>query len=469
MTSSLPPRIIALDQKKEKLIDELLEKIEAKYSPLPPQLVTAMAHTTDRNAPTLHNPTRLYAYSFLNSRKWNVKHALEMAEEVIRFRKEKKFDSRPIAPSPISVRGWSADSLNAFLGREPRVADSVDVLARKIERHLQVGVHYWDKNGIPVFYVLVGRVHETALLKKLKHQAKVGESPADALWPYIEEYMLLMEELGRYQQHMAESGQLVDGFENRDNGIIRSITLVLDTRKLTYKMLWKPAIDLLIDSLKKMFAAFPDCVYQILVINSPAVVRLAYTLVKPALDSNVQSKVHIYSPSDSPAALKELIDERFIPAFLSGGCNCEGNCIASYDPSAPESSDVASDDDDEGTENLKIAARSKFQKFTAVKPGDVVSWDFAGDEVDLYVFFFPPERAGRVGGEISKSKEKDYIILQGTYQKQSHHYTAEQEGLLVVSLDNTKSWMSTAKVQLQFRKIECTPSIAEADSSEASV
>eukprot|EP00796_Vickermania_ingenoplastis_P013300 gene13300-9138_t len=465
-------RFYPLDTKKEQKIDEILQLIKAEYPTPPPQLALAIRETKDPQSPTPHNPTRLYAAAFLKSRKWDVAKAFEMAKDVIQFRKDCNADTRSLFPAPISLRGWSQEDLREYFEMDVREKSKLDAAATAVDRSMQCGVHYWDHHGIPVFYLMVGRVDEAGILKRLKRVAEVGQSPADAMWPYLEQYMLVFEALARYQQAQIDTGSLTEGIEQCD-GIVRAVTIVMDATGLNYKMLWKPAVDLLTSSLKKMFQVFPDSVYRILVVNSPAVVRVAYSLVKPVLDENLQSKVRIYGPHETAEALQKIIDKKFIPSFLGGDCTCEGHCIQTFDPNAKKRSGEGKEDsdvDEDATKNIKVSAGHKEAEVLQVEANETVSWDFAGDEVEFCIFFLPSLANTSVqSNALSKTKHKNFMVQHSICKASTDQFTAPMEGTLVLQFDNSRSWVSAVRIQCKVVKIlgnDCATAGPAAESNQ---
>lgn len=447
-------RFASLDEAKEKKIDELLQCIYQKYPVTPPQLAFFLRNSKDSDAPTPCNPVRLYGYSFLVSRKWNVSNAMTMVDKVIQYRKESCADERAIFPAPFSVRGWSTDEVQDFLGRSTRERGVLDQLAESIDSVLEAGVHYWDRYGNPVFYVMAGRVNEVGLMKLLKRQGKVGALPSKTLWPFVEHYLLTLESLCHYQNAQKENGTLTDGI-SFSKGVVRDISVVMDCRGLHYKMLWKPFLDLVKETMTTLFSVFPNCVYQIYLVNAPAVTRIAYAMVKPLLDDNIQSKVHIYSSNDTYSALEKLIDPKFIPSFLGGCCTCPGNCIATLDPTTLDQGRkrCASGDgeQEEGlTETIKVAAGGKIQKEISVELGEVIAWNFAGNEIDFFSYFLPiPIEEVRKKGILDKQKHKDFIFFHGKVKSQCNSYTAAESGTIVLIFDNSKAWLNSASLDLQ--------------------
>lgn len=443
------PCFIPLDAEKEKKIDTVLELLTAEF-PTAPQLVKAKSETKDSNAPTVRNPLRLYAYAFLNSRGWEVKSAMEMAKVVIKYREAANADSRPILPVPYSMRGWNVSELMEDFEREPRDPGELDTLSALIDPVFSLGLHYWDKNGIPVFYLMVGRIDEKGLVKLLQEKVPEGKDPAEVLWPFVEHYMLLIECLARYQHHQKEKKKLSGVIY--DEGITRGMTIVVDARKLSYKLLWKPLIDIVLATMKRVFSVFPDCVYQIYMVNAPTVATVAYSLVKPVLDKNIQLKVHILKSHETFAALEKLIDVKFIPSFLGGTCTCEGNCIRAFNPECDDNKTKGKSSKSRKVgEDVKVDAGRRIHRQLVVGADETVFCTFEGEEVEFYVFFLPKDSHAELTS-LSPKSNASLMLHQGKYKSFSDSFFMSNEGTIIFFFDNTKAWLKPSKLHLMLRK-----------------
>ncbi|KAG5471758.1 hypothetical protein LSCM4_03311 [Leishmania orientalis] len=328
-------RYADMTPEREQKITRLVQLMKQSYDPLPKQLQLLLCYApTPEDAPTPHNTTRNYCYWALISREWNVQKALEAMRTNVAYRLQCHLDERSELPSAISIRGWDQTEVVRALGKELRVGGQrADQIVASIERYFPCGLHYWDKYGQPVFYLMLGSVDEEHLLKELKQTANAGESIDAVMWEVLQHLMGSGEWLAYYQQMQYDAGQLkVDASE----GLIRATTIVVDLKGLTYKMIWKPAVDLLVTCLKKLFSHYPECVHHILVVNAPSMVRFVYHLFRKALPTTVQSKILMACPSESLALLKEHMEEQYVPDFYGGTCHCQGGCVRSYSPNSTD-------------------------------------------------------------------------------------------------------------------------------------
>ncbi|KAG5471423.1 hypothetical protein LSCM1_01511 [Leishmania martiniquensis] len=337
-------RYADLTPERDQKVSQLAHLMKQNCDPLPHQLQILLRYSpTPEDAPTPHNTTRNYCYWALTSREWNVQKAFGAMRQNIAYRLQFHLDERSELPSAISIRGWDQTEVARALGKELRADDQrVDQIIARIDPYFPCGLHYWDRYGQPVCYLMLGSVDEENLLKELKQTAKAGQSTDSVMWEVLQHLLGSGEWLAYYQQQQYDGGQLrADASE----GLIRATTIVVDLKGLTYKMMWKPAIDLLFACLRELFRHYPACVHHVLVTNAPAMVRFVYGTFRKVLPARVQAKIRMASPADSPALLKEHIEEQYVPDFYGGSCHCQGNCVRSYSPDRPARDSVTVDED----------------------------------------------------------------------------------------------------------------------------
>ncbi|KAG5497668.1 hypothetical protein JKF63_03934 [Porcisia hertigi] len=345
-TASVPRhrRYVDMTPEREQKVTQLVQLMKQAYDPLPMQLQILLRYSpTSEDAPTPHNTTRHYCYCALISCEWNVQRAFDTMNRHVAYRRQFQLDERSELPSAMSIRGWDQVEVSHALGKELRTGNQrVDQIAANIDRYLPCGLHYWDRYGQPLFYLMLGSVDEKNLLKKLKQTANVGQSIAAVLWELLQHLLGSGEWLAYYQQMQYDAGVLtVDASE----GLIRATTIVIDLKGLTYKMMWKPAIDLLVTSFKQLLHHYPECVHQILVVNSPSMVSFGYGIIRHILPPTVRAKIRMANSSESLALLKEQIDEKYVPDFYGGACHCPGGCVRSYNPNSSETDTTTIDQD----------------------------------------------------------------------------------------------------------------------------
>lgn len=484
MSTKSTGRYPALTAEQEKKVADLIELMKKMYDPLPPPLLALQrytpAKTSNATAPpaaapaaagtdTFFSPIRHYCYCFLVSREWDLPKAFEMMQLSVSYREKSQLDQRAELPSAVSCRGWDQEAVREALDKDVRpTSQALDRLSAAVSPYLSVGMHYWDKHGQPVLYLNLGSVDEPGLLKKLKHLANVGQTADAVIWELVQHMMGVQEQLLYYQQMQYAAGKLdVDA----GDGLIRSSTIVIDLKGLTYKMLWKPALDLFMNALRTLFQYYPQCVAQIIVVNSPAMVMFAYKIVRGALPEGVQKKVHIANVADTPATLKTFIDAARVPDYLGGTCHCEGGCVHGYHPDAKAKggdggaakSDTSStqsggqgEDGGVTTEDIALKAGQELKRAFSLKDGESVVWEFAstgGHDVAFTTYFVPEKEAQGLDAEtLHTSKLEAYVVSKGNPSSGSDEYTAAASGLLLLVWDNKKSWFKAKHLQMKVFK-----------------
>ncbi|KPI90838.1 hypothetical protein ABL78_0071 [Leptomonas seymouri] len=453
-------RFAKLTPEREAKITEMVQLMKNTFDPLPRPLLR-MEHfaPSTPDAPTQVNSTRLFCYVFLQAREWNVEKAFEMMKLSVAYRKENQLDERGEFPSAIPVHGWDVPSIISAMDLPQRkVDDEIGRIADTTRSFLEMGFHYWDRNGLPIFYMMLGSVKAHAGLKKLKQMAKVGETPLDLCWKVLQHIMGVGECLAFRQQKNYDIGALdVDGSE----GHIRSCNIVLDMKGFTYRLIWKPAIDLMRSVLKRLFQYYPDCVHRIFVVNCPPTIMFGYKLIRPVIPVSVQRKVIFANQSETLEALSLLIDPRCIPERYGGMCQCEGGCF-----SAPHIGSAMNADESEGefgdvmTEDITVTAGSDYCRIFDLVAEDTVVWEFAATHckgVTFAVYFIPAaEAADMRWNTVSTKKLEPHVISKDHPLSGADTYVAKADGTLVLMWTNRKSWFSSKYVQLRVYKEAAT-------------
>lgn len=447
-----------LTPEKEQKITQLVQLMQQTYNPLPDQLQILLRYSpTPDNAPTPHNTVRHYCYCVLISRGWDVQKAFAMMQENIAYRKKERLDERSELPTSISLRGWDQAAVIAALGQQPRTPNQrADRIVELIGRHFPCGLHRWDRNGQPVFYVMLGSIDEEMILKKLKQVANIGQAPEDVVWEMLQHLIGAGEWLAYYQQMQYDAGKLeVDATE----GLIRATTIVVDMKGFGYSMIWKPAIDLAVSCLKKLLHLYAECVHQILVVNAPSMVNFGYRIVRHAVPSTVQAKVRMAGPEATKALLSEYIAEDFIPCHLGGSCHCEGGCFADYQVDA-EGPLTATEEHLSGgvmTEDISLRAGASHKKAFTLAAKENVLWDFvsaSGHDVAFTTYFIPQDVSAGVADmeRVDTRSLEAYVVSKANPSEGSGEYTATVAGVLLLVWDNKQSWVTTKHLQMKVFK-----------------
>jgi hypothetical protein len=471
-----------LTDEQESKVTKLVELVQETYCPLPPQLVGLQQMITtpeEQKNSTPHNPLRQYCYCFLVSREWDLPKAFEMLQLTVSYRAEHHLDNQPVFPSAISCRGWDQDVIRAAFNNAKREEEAVELrptnqrldrLCAGIAPHFRYGFHKWDRFGQPVLYMMIGKVDEPGLLNSLKQMANVGQSAEAVLWEVVLHILAVGECLQTYQQLQYNAGAL---HADATDGIIRSATIVIDLKGLTYKMLWKPALDLFMNTLKEVFKYYSQCVYQILIVNSPAMVMFAYKIVRGVLPPGVQKKVHIANEHDTPETMKKFIEVDCLPDFYGGTCHCEGCCITGFDPAATvensaaatpgaandadgSATSTATDTEFVATEDITLKAGQQHKRVFPLKGGEKVVWEFVSSSAHNVAFtkyFVPSAKAdGTDWAKVHTSKLEGFLVSKENPSEGSDEFAASADGVLVLVWDNKQSWFTTKHLQMKVYK-----------------
>lgn len=451
-------RFARLTPEREEKITAVLELMKSTFQPLPTQLLR-MEHyaPSTPDTPTRENSTRLYCYMFLQAREWNVQKAFAMMKESVAYRKAHKLDERGELPPAFPVHNWDMARMMTEMDVPARaVDDEIGRITAATRSFLEMGFHYWDRSGLPNFYMMLGSVRARTGIKKLKQMAKIGETPLDLCWKVLQHIMGVGEALSIYQQCSYEQGALaVDASE----GHIRACNIILDMDGFTYRLIWKPAIDLMRGALRRLFQYYPDCVHRIVVINCPPTILFGYKLIRPTLPASVQRKVIFANHSETLAALSQLMDPQYIPARYGGQCHCKGGCFSmgeGVETTSGPGEESESEAGDVVTEDITVTAGSDYCRVFDLIARDAVVWEFAASQckgVTFTVYFIPTATAaGMNWSTVSNKKLEPYVLSEDHPTSGADTYTAQESGTLVLMWANRKSWFSSKYIQLRVYK-----------------
>jgi hypothetical protein len=166
-------------------------------------------------------------------------------------------------------------------------------------------------------------------------------------------------------------------------------------------------------------------------------IMFAYSIVRHALDPRLQQKVVFLNPVETPEALLQVIDADKLPAFLGGKCECEGGCV----PMPKDGEDTFAEDiGDSFTEDVKVHAGEDLVKEFALLPREQITWEFlstTGHDVRFDAKFV--DAHGNTTVVVAPHKLKD----------SSESFEAANHGKLVLTWDNTHSWLKAKKLQIR--------------------
>ena len=70
---------------------------------------------------------------------------------------------------------------------------------------------------------------------------------------------------------------------------------------------------------------YPETMGKMFIINSPTIFTAVWAVLKTMLDENTVAKISILG-SNYQKQLLELVEEKNLPKFLGGACECSGGC-----------------------------------------------------------------------------------------------------------------------------------------------
>lgn len=454
------PLYDTLIDKSEQRIDQLLTLISQSYNPLPLLITKAMAHGTS-TLPTLQNDVRLLAYAYLRARNWDVQEALKMFKVTIAYRERAGLDHLTWFPSPLSIRGFDQNDVMARLQLQPRDGnDGMSAMCGVFGNFIKAGYHSYDKRGLPVAYWVIDKMDVKAAYKKVCQSIPVGTTVVDYGDRFVSTIVETGWDLCQYQDKVL-TAQPVPGIEM---GAPRRnfVTLVVDARGVTTKMLYGPVITTLKEVMKGMNNRYADCIHRILLVNCSSVIRFAFSILKSALNDGLVKKVTFVSVADTPTVLDRVIGKERVPSFLGGQCNCPGGCLASFNPSAVLSAEE--DHSDVLTENIKLSAGAKHEKVFEMAQGEDVTWDFVstkGVDIRFTVNFYPKQDGITVDNKRNKVRidkkakcttREDPLVKYEKLTDGADSYLAPTDGILQLIWDNSHSYTQDKPVQMRVFK-----------------
>jgi hypothetical protein len=458
------PLFQPITAKSEERITQMLEEIKRLYNPLPP-LFQRPINAGTSELPTPQNDVRLLCYAFLVARNWNVKAAVKMAQEAVRFTTKLRLGEISMFPSGYNIRGYDEAKV-AELVKEQWGSTNTDIYrCMSIMGSLSMtGFHYWDRRGLPVIYWLTGRVQTHTLLKKVKAQLPVGKSVED----YFQLFGGGLVQIGWYLCNYQDHSLTTNPQPGIDMGAPRRnfCTAVVDCKGLNYKMVDRPLLEKVKATLQQMNCVFADFIHRILVVNCPPMVKFAYTLLKSALTDGIQEKLTFLSPENSVAALDAIIGLERVPSFMGGRCNCEGGCLPCFNPNAALSAEEVVGEGDLVTEDIKLSAGTKHEKVFELAQGEEVIWEFSttkGTDVRFWVMFYPKqagvttsEKNGKMRVKIDKSVKRttteNPVVREEKLKDGADSFMAPEDGILQLVWDNSRAMVHDKSIQMRVYK-----------------
>ncbi|XP_078492178.1 LOW QUALITY PROTEIN: SEC14-like protein 1 [Ciona intestinalis] len=215
----------------------------------------------------------------------------------------------------IQLRKWLADTHNGKVGY---MVIKVDKILTNwsppplFEEYYIGGWHYHATDSRPIYVLRLGQMDTKGLLKA------AGEEQILKHVLYIMEQGLLKCREASVQKNKPMSNGVVDCH-------ISSWTCIVDLEGLNMRHLWRPGVQALLRIIEVIEANYPETMSRLLIVRSPRVFPVLWTLISPFIDEKTSSKFMMYTGTDYMGAggLVDYIPQEFIPEFLGGPCKCE--------------------------------------------------------------------------------------------------------------------------------------------------
>ncbi|CAN4122885.1 unnamed protein product [Withania somnifera] len=221
-----------------------------------------------------------------------------------RFLTARKFDIEKAKLVWTNMLQWRAD-----FGTDSIIKDFDFHERDKVLQNYPQGYHGTDKEGRPVYIERLGLMNIDKLLE------------VTTLDPYVKYHVQEFEKsiAFRFPACSVAAKRLID----------RGVT-ILDVEGVSLRNFTKPVREV-ISQLQKIDNDFyPETLGEMVVINAGPGFRLLWHILKPFLDPETMSKIHVFG-NNYQGKLLEIIDECNLPDFLGGSCTCEndGGCLRS--------------------------------------------------------------------------------------------------------------------------------------------
>lgn len=457
-TTTLPKRIFPeldeLSENKLNKIDQFYKDVWVPMSEKNEKWPTCYKTMKEEEA-------RLWCYKFMVARKFDQEEAKKMLETVVDFRAEFKTEDRPYFPSAVPIKGFNIEEVMKFFGQEkPRETnEEVDRIYEKTKVWQSICFHKTDKWGHVVSYECWGRQHPYYVpltLKRLVTNPASGENYTDVAMKYHVHMVETGLKLSRFQdQTWAKDKVEAPKEETNDDKNdekkksspssftrVSGILCVCDMTGLSMGHFVNDFINYLSrygDFDKKVY---PEVLHHVLVINCPALIRMAFAVVSPLIDARTQTKISFHAPGEATdKALRQWIDEENIPAYLGGKCK-EPFYVPDYDEQEKLYQELLKKAKDGSAEvedgvaqtGIEVAAGKNFSREIILKKDDSVTWDWLSDEertIEFSVVF-----------ESDEPQTPTKTVLEADkIGKHAGSHTAHTDGKVKLVFGNEFSWL----------------------------
>jgi hypothetical protein len=119
---------------------------------------------------------------------------------------------------------------------------------------------------------------------------------------------------------------------------------------------------------------YPESLHKLFVVNTPAIISVAWRLIAPWVDARTKSKIVFLKPHETAEELLKHIREEDLPVHLGGKCACPGGCLLD---------EASGEEDGCSSVAIKIKKGAQYVLPVAVPARHTICWDFVVDEHDV--------------------------------------------------------------------------------------
>ncbi|XP_019057541.1 PREDICTED: phosphatidylinositol/phosphatidylcholine transfer protein SFH9-like isoform X2 [Tarenaya hassleriana] len=220
---------------------------------------------------------------FLKARKFELEKAIQMWEEMLKWREENRVDTI--------------------------IQDFVYDEYEEVQRYYPHGYHGVDREGRPVYIEQLGKIDPSKLMKVTT----------------VERF--LKYHVRGFEKTFSEKFPACSISAKRH---IDSSTAIIDVQGVNWMSFGKLAHDLVMHIQKIDGENYPETLRQMFIVNAGSGFKLVWNTAKSFLDPRTAAKIHVLG-SKFHTKLLEVIDQSELPDFLGGSCSCsdEGGCMRS--------------------------------------------------------------------------------------------------------------------------------------------
>jgi hypothetical protein len=466
VTTVLPkrmfPELDTLSENKTQKVNQFYEQVWLPFSKDHPKWPTCYKILSEEES-------RLWSYKFMVARKFDQEEAKKMLEAVLDFRSDYKTEDRPYFYPAVPLKGYDVDAVMKFFGQEkPREQNEEwDRIFEKTKIWQSMCYHKYDKWGHPVSFECQGRQHSYFVpytLKRLVTNPASGENYTDVAMKYHVHAVEVGLKLTRYQDQVwakdkveaptDETSSASD--KNNDDSTppkrarVAGVLCICDMTGLSMSHFVNEYIAYLSrfgDFDKKVY---PEGLHHVLVINCPALIRMAFAIVSPLIDARTQQKISFHAPGDATAAaLRNWLHEEDIPQYLGGKCNCPGGCVnvpdwnvqeAEYAAMVKKAKDGGEVEDGVAQAGIEVPAGKNFSREIAIKKDEGLSWDWLSEE-ERTIEFSVQFQATTTTADQPNNSPVETIIAPDKITKHSGTHIATADGKVKLVFGNEFSWL----------------------------